>query len=80
MPEFLLHHQHSAGECKASFAAWKGFTSPLRGRPALCTCLSGRHGIWWQVEAGDPQQALALLPPFVAERTDPIYVREVQIP
>lgn len=80
MPDFLLHHRHSADECAASFAAWKGFTSPLRGRPALCTCLTARHEIWWWVAVGDPQQALALLPDFVAERTDPVYVREVDIP
>jgi hypothetical protein len=79
MPDLLLHHQHSPGECTATVAAWKGLTSPLRGRPALC-CLSGRDGIWWRIEAVEPQQALALLPHFVVERTDPIYLTEVQIP
>jgi hypothetical protein len=80
MPDFLLHHRHSSDECEASFAAWKGFSSPLRGRGALCTCLSGPHGVWWRVEAEDRDQALALLPRFVAERTTSIEVREVQIP
>jgi hypothetical protein len=32
------------------------------------------------VEAADRSEALALLPRFVAVRTDPIRVREVQIP
>ena len=80
MPPFLLRHHHSPGECAAAFAAWQGFDSPLRGRPAASTCLDGGHAVWWRVEAADPQAALALLPPFVAHRTTPIAVRDVLIP
>ena len=29
--DFLLHHRHAPEECGASFAAWRGFPSPLRG-------------------------------------------------
>ena len=36
--------------------------------------------IWWRVEAGDKTSALGLLPRYVAERTTPIEVREVEIP
>ena len=64
----------------AAFAAWKGFPSPLRGRPALCNCLDGHHEAWWQVEAEDGATALSLLPRFVAERTEPIRAREIAIP
>jgi hypothetical protein len=80
MPPFLLRHQHAPGECAAAFAAWQGFDSPLRGRPAACTCLDGGHAVWWRVEAADPRAALALVPPFVARRTEAISVRDVQIP
>jgi hypothetical protein len=80
MPPFLLRHHHSPGECAAAFAAWQGFDSPLRGRPAASTCLEGGHAVWWRVEASNRQAALAVLPPYVANRTHVIPVRDVQIP
>ena len=80
MPVFLLQHQHAEHECPAAFAAWTGFDSPLRRRPAASTCLTGGHALWWRVEATDRSSALALLPRFLAERTTPIEIREVQIP
>ena len=80
MPVFLLHHQHTSHECPAAFAAWTGFDSPLRRRPAASTCLTGGHALWWRVEAADRSSALGLLPRFLAERTTPIEIREVQIP
>jgi hypothetical protein len=80
MPAFLLHHEHEARECAAAFAAWMGFDSPLRRHSAPSTCLSGGHAIWWCVRAADRAAALALLPRYVAERTMPIEVRDVEIP
>jgi hypothetical protein len=80
MPTFLLHHRHNPDECAAAFAAWQGFDSPLRHRPAPSTCLAGGHEMWWHVDATDPGEALALMPRYVAERTEPIAVREVEIP
>ncbi len=80
MPTYLLHHQHDPHECAVAFAAWLGFKSPLRHRPASSTCLTGGHVIWWRVEAGDRTSALGLLPRYVAERTTPIEVREIEIP
>jgi hypothetical protein len=80
MAFFLLHHQHEARDCEAAFLAWQGFRSPLRHRRVPSSCLVGDHELWWQVEAGDRREALALLPRFVAERTTPIQVREVEIP
>jgi len=77
---FLLHHQHTADECGAAFAAWRGFSSPLRGRPAACSCLFGGHDLWLSVEAADRDAAMALLPPFVAERTRVWAVRDLSIP
>lgn len=80
MPTFVLHHRHRPDECAAAFAAWQGFASPLRHRAAPSTCLAGGHEIWWHVEAPDAGTALALTPRFVADRTTPIAVRDVEIP
>jgi hypothetical protein len=80
MSYFLLHHIHRPPECAAAFAAWRGFPSPLRHRPAPSTCLAGGHAIWWRVKAADLEAALALLPPYVADRTTATQVREVTIP
>jgi hypothetical protein len=80
MPFFLLQHQHEAHECAAAFAAWQGFDSPLRPGRVQSSCLTGGHGLWWQVEAVSGSQALGFLPRFVAERTNPIQIREVEIP
>jgi hypothetical protein len=80
MPRFLLHHRHEPRECGVAFAAWKGFSSRLRHHPALATCLTGGHAIWWTVEAMDADAALAQLPPFVAQRTTAVRVGEVEIP
>ena len=80
MPVFVLTHQHEPHECGAAFAAWKGFDSPLRHRPTLGSCLEGNHHTWWRVEAPDAQAARALLPPFVAQRTEVEPAREVRVP
>jgi hypothetical protein len=80
MPSFLLHHHHNAGECRHAFAAWKGFESPLRHLPTMGTCAEGGHSLWWTVEAADAGAALAMLPPYVAERADVQRVAPVPIP
>jgi hypothetical protein len=75
-----LHHHHEPDDCAAAFAAWTGFDSPLRHQQATSTCLTGGHSVWWRVRAEDPAAALALLPRYVARRTVPIEVRDVEIP
>jgi hypothetical protein len=80
MPHFLLHHRHDPADCAAAFAAWTGFQSPLRHLHAASTCLTGGHSLWWRVQARDTAEALALLPQYVAQRTVPIEVRDVEIP
>jgi hypothetical protein len=80
MPRFLLHHTHEPRECPAAFAAWKGFSSPLRTRTTIGSCLWGRHEIWWELDAAGAQEALAHLPPYVAARTEAIRVSEVRVP
>jgi hypothetical protein len=80
MPSFLLHHQHTPDECAAAFAAWTGFDSPLRHRPAASTCLAGGHTLLWRVQATTAPDALALLPRYVRARTSVALVRDVEIP
>jgi len=80
MPRYLLHHCHEPEECGVVFASFRGHRSPLRRQPTLASCRSGGHAIWWTVEAATEQDALALLPAYVAERTTVASVCEVQIP
>ena len=80
MPVFILHHRHDAADCRASYAAWKGFRSPLRRQTALSSCVAGGHEIWWQVSAASADEAAALLPGYVAARTVVTEMREVFIP
>jgi hypothetical protein len=80
MSRYLLHHRHEPHECAVVFASFKGHESPLRRKPTLGSCRSGGHGIWWTVEAASEEDALALLPFYVAERTTATTVRAVEIP
>ena len=80
MPRYLLHHHHEPDECGVAFAAFKGHRSPLRHNATVASCLSGGHEIWWQVDAPSPDQALAQLPFFVAERSTVTEIQEVNIP
>jgi hypothetical protein len=80
MPSYLLCHRHQPSECRIAFAAWKGFDSPLRRRPTMGSCTHGGHHLWWPLTADDRSAALALLPGWVAERTEAIEVGEVLVP
>ena len=80
MSRYLLQHGHQPRECGVVFASFKGHTSPLRHRATLASCRSGGHAIWWTVEAETEEEALALLPRYVAERTTASRVSEVEIP
>ena len=77
---YLLHHCHEPSECGVVFAAFRGHQSPLRHRATLASCRSGGHAIWWTVQADSEDDALALLPFFVAERTSATRVSEIDIP
>ena len=77
---YLLHHRHEPDECGVVFAAFRGHQSPLRHRATLGSCRSGGHAIWWTVQADSENDALALLPFYVAERTTATRVSEVDIP
>ena len=80
MSRYLLQHRHEAKECGVVFASFKGHTSPLRHRTTLASCRSGGHAIWWEVEAQNEEDALALLPQYVAARTTATRVSVVEIP
>jgi hypothetical protein len=77
---FLLHHRHAPDECGVVFASFRGHQSTLRHQPTLASCFSGGHAIWWQVDAATADDALALLPFYVAKRTTATAVSEVVIP
>ena len=80
MTRYLLHHSHEPNECGVAFASFKGHRSPLRRQSTLASCRSGGHSIWWTVEAASEDEALALLPDYVASRTTAARVDDVQIP
>lgn len=80
MASFLLCHRHTPDECPVAFAAWKGFSSPLRHEPVLSSCPSGDHQCWWQVEAPSAGDALELLPRYVAARTTAVEVGRAPVP
>jgi hypothetical protein len=80
MTHYLLEHRHTPVECGVVFAAFKGHQSPLRHQVTLASCRSGGHSIWWSVDATSEEEALRLLPLYVAERTTIARVDEVQIP
>jgi hypothetical protein len=80
MTRYLLEHRHEPRECGVAFASFKGHSSPLRHRATLASCRSGGHAIWWTVDAESEEDALLLLPPYVAQRTTTARVSEVDIP
>ncbi len=80
MAQYLLHHHHEPHECGVVFASFRGHESSLRHRPTLASCRSGGHAIWWTVESPTEEDALRLLPGYVAERTTATSVSEVDIP
>ena len=78
--EFHLSHCHAPTECRTAYASWRGFESPLRKQETISSCALGGHRIYWTVEAGNPEEAHAQLPPFLAERTEVNEVTAVAIP
>ncbi|MCY1139107.1 hypothetical protein OWR29_14005 [Actinoplanes sp. Pm04-4] len=80
MPLFLLHNRHTAGDCGVVFAAFRGFSSPLRHTAALATCRGGGHEIWWHTTAADAGAALTQLPRYVAASTTATRVERIDTP
>ncbi len=80
MSTFFITHRHDPALCRVAFAAWQGVESPLRRHWTLSSCVEGDHHLWWRVEAETRVAALALLPDWIAERSEVAAVREVRIP
>jgi len=80
MSRYLLQHRHDSDECGIVFASFKGHQSPLRHQATLASCRSGGHAIWWTVDAATEEEALRLLPSYIADRTTVARVSEVEIP
>ena len=70
MPRYLLQHRHEPRQCGVVFAAFRGGMRVRCGtRRTLASCESGGHAIWWTVDAATGDEALGLLPGYVAART-----------
>jgi hypothetical protein len=80
MCRYVLYHHHEPDECGVVFASFRGHESRLRHQATVASCRSGGHAIWWTVEAATEEEALRLLPFYVAERTTATRVSEVEIP
>ena len=80
MPRYLLYHEHRPQECGVAFASFNGHDSPLRHQTAMASCLFGGHAIWWEVQASSEEDALRLLPFYVAQRTAVMEIATVDIP
>ena len=76
----LLQHRHEPREFGVVFASFRAYASPLCHQATLASCRSDGHAIWWTVEAETAEDALRLLPAYVAERTTVAPVSEVEIP
>ncbi len=55
MAEFMLHHTHPAEDCGEIFPELQNVAQSLKGKNFFCTCPSGDHGGFFQVEAGSPE-------------------------
>ena len=65
MPLFMVRNVHTPEECEFIESEWKESAPPeLRGALRLfCTCSTGDHGAFFELEAASAERALALLPP-----------------
>jgi hypothetical protein len=65
MAAFMVRNVHSAEECDLLDEEWEAEAPPeLKGSLRLfCTCSTGDHGAFFELEATSPEQALAMLPP-----------------
>jgi hypothetical protein len=80
MRRFLVHHRHGPEECGVAFASFTGHASPLGHTDTVSSCPSGGHEIWWLVDAASSEDALELLPHFIAHRSTAVEIRKVHIP
>ena len=69
MAEFMLHHTHPAEDCENIFPQLQNVAQSLKGKNFFCTCPSGDHGGFFQVEAGSHEDAVRLLPEIMRAST-----------
>ena len=65
MAVFMVRNVHTAEECDLLEGEWKEEAPPeLKGSLRLfCTCSTGDHGAFFELQADSPELALAILPP-----------------
>jgi len=65
MALFMVRNTHRAEECDLLDHEWEEQArGELKGSLRLfCTCSTGDHGAFFELEADSPEQALATLPP-----------------
>jgi len=65
MALFMVRNVHEAEECEALEREWlQEAPAQLKGSLRLfCTCPTGEHGAFFQLEADTAERALATLPP-----------------
>jgi len=65
MAEFMLHHTHRAEDCHSMCQEAQKVDQSIKGMTFSCTCTSGDHGMFFQVEANSGDEALNLFPEAV---------------
>lgn len=65
MAVYMVRNVHTPEECDRLEREWENKApAELKGSLRLfCTCPSGEHGAFFELEADSPERALALLPP-----------------
>ena len=65
MALFMVRNVHTPEECDLLDAEWEAMApAELKGSLRLfCTCSTGSHGAFFEIEAASAERALALLPP-----------------
>ncbi len=79
MARFMLHHTHRAEDCSHIFPSLQSYDTPLKGESFFCTCPSGDHGGFFQVEAASAGEALAQLPETMRSTTTVFPGEEMKI-
>ncbi len=69
MAEFMLHHTHRAEDCHSMMQEAPKIDQSIKGMTFFCTCSSGDHGMFFQVEANSADEALNLFPEAVRATT-----------
>ena len=65
MPLFMVRNTHRAEECDLLDLEWEELApEELKGSLRLfCTCSTGEHGAFFELESDSVERVLALLPP-----------------